>query len=193
MDLAKIISKPIEKHYAITVSPKYRAQFYRNYDLYKQDLHIIYNLLQTCSKHFRIVPEFAFNEDTLEHRLHYHGIIRIDDFIAFTKKSIKKKLQQIGFIKLDKLKTFKDLLNYNIYMHKDLDTTRSINKHIIPMNYFKKTRITKYRKENNKPEYSTVRWYFKHVAFPPQDQPIHPANRRGAVEGILQYMGDKQK
>lgn len=74
-------------------------------------------------------------------RLHYHGIIEIDDLIKFhkTKYRIDK---HIGFVKIDKLNTFIDKLKWLYYCKKD-QTPESIQ----PVIY----KSLKRRKKPNKP------------------------------------------
>ncbi len=103
--------------YGITISPKYRTI---DPDiLYNEDMRIIRRWMNRFSSHYVIVPEFA----ELTARLHYHGTVIIADMIKFykTKYRIDK---EIGFVKIDLLKTFKDHLRWNIYIYKNYWKTR---------------------------------------------------------------------
>ncbi len=96
---------------AITISPKITngSVFYK----YDQDAHWLQRSLRRCSKHFTIWPEFDKND-----RLHYHGIIRIDDKTKWYK-STRRKMQLMGFCKFDHLKDFTNYLTWLQYCKKD--------------------------------------------------------------------------
>lgn len=97
--------------YALTISPpenKYSIDF--NYNSYQRI--IVVELRKAC-KHFCIVPEFSETG-----RLHFHGIIRIDDEIKFYRR-VNYILRNIGFVKLTKIKTFADHMRYMLYMYKE--------------------------------------------------------------------------
>lgn len=96
--------------FAITISPPlYRLDSLKLHKIYTYD---ITKILNRFSKHYMLYPEF-----THDARLHYHGIIRVDDKIKYYRT--KHKLDRIGFTKLDPFKTFKDKLRYLIYSLKN--------------------------------------------------------------------------
>lgn len=108
--------------FAITISPPYR--FSDPHALYFNDLLKIRRWVNRFSDHYAIWPEFTENA-----RLHYHGVIKLRDPIKFYKTKYKfDKL--LGFVKIDKLKTFKDHLRWLFYCQKDY--------HLIRDNIFKR-------------------------------------------------------
>lgn len=96
--------------YGITISPRYRTL--NPQTLYDQDSHAIRRQLNKCSHHYILYPEF----DTSS-RLHYHGIIRMDDLRKY--HHIKYCLDAIGWTKCDKIKTHMDHLRWIIYCQKN--------------------------------------------------------------------------
>lgn len=70
--------------------------------------------LNMVSNHYCIYPELA----DLTGRLHYHGVILINDMIKF--KHIKTSIDKnIGWVKIDKLKTYGDHLRWLMYCMKE--------------------------------------------------------------------------
>ncbi len=102
----------------ITISPPP----YSGNNLFKfhTDLNYFRKVLRHTSKHFILVPEF----DKMD-RLHYHGVIRIDDKIKWYKSS-KRKLELCGHTKIKLLTSFEDHLGWLLYIHKDWDINRGI-------------------------------------------------------------------
>lgn len=116
--------------YALTISPPYRkarAEF-----LLKSDIFDITRLLNRCSKHWMMTPEFSEQS-----RLHYHGVVRIDDMIKW-HKCIRGYLGNIGFVKLDKLKDNKNHISWLMYCYKDWNTAKQVFKLDRPFFYDKK-------------------------------------------------------
>lgn len=97
--------------YSITISPPYRL--FRPGELYEQDSYVLRRWLNKFSKHYCLYPEFDKHS-----RLHYHGIVKIDDLTKYhrTKYIIDKGL---GFVRIDKLKTSIDHLRFLIYSMKE--------------------------------------------------------------------------
>lgn len=65
-----------------------------------------------CSKRYIVYPEFS---DTC--RLHFHGLLYVHDKTAMIKGL--PRLQRLGYIKMDKIKTYKDHLNWIVYISKE--------------------------------------------------------------------------
>lgn len=133
--------------YAITISP-----LPRNYTspikLYYGDIYRIQRQLNKFSKHYCLYPELDINN-----RLHYHGIIHIDDMIKFRHiKHIMDK--ELGFIKIDKFKTFKDKLKYLIYSMKQWPENN---------NYFQKPIIYERLKRGCRPPTKEEDKYIKSI------------------------------
>lgn len=103
--------------YAITVSPSLRA--IRPEILYQDDVHNLRRLLNQCSHHFILYPEFDSTS-----RLHYHGVVQIDDLIKLHR--IKYKFDRIGFTKVTRFKTFRDHLTYLLYCQKEFAVTSQL-------------------------------------------------------------------
>lgn len=105
------------KLYALTISPPSRLaspDF-----LYVEDRRFIMKWLNGFSHHYHVIPEFDMNA-----RLHYHGIIRIDDKFKFNRT--KSKMDSgLGFTKVSPLKTVGDHLKYLVYMNKSCHETFS--------------------------------------------------------------------
>lgn len=102
--------------YFITISPPYRAE--RPQSLYEQDRYIICKYLNQCSKYYCLYPEFSKDS-----RLHYHGIIRLDDPIKWYKnKHVIDKV--LGWTKLIEIKSFKEHIRSLIYSQKNWASTR---------------------------------------------------------------------
>lgn len=83
--------------YAITISPPYRLSlngiYKTNRFLFFRDKQEIQTGLNRCSKHYFIYPEI-----TLDGRLHYHGLIRIDDLIKWKRSTITHLRRQLGLV-----------------------------------------------------------------------------------------------
>lgn len=109
-------------YYTITVSPSYKM-------IDPERLHAIYERLITkeinkFSNHWILYPEF---DNKL--RLHYHGLVVVNDKIKMYKT--KHKLDKIGHTKIDKPKDFKNRLTYLIYCQKQYAEIKSVYKPIM--------------------------------------------------------------
>lgn len=82
---------------AITISPPPRAESPQY--LYDCDIGTIRRWLNKFSHHYLLYPEF-----TIDSRLHYHGVVHVDDFTKFhkTKNTFSKKF---GFVKVKPIGT----------------------------------------------------------------------------------------
>lgn len=97
--------------YAVTVSPPFRKG--RPKVWYEYDSYGLHQHFNKFSKHYMFVPEFDNNS-----RIHYHGVVRIDDSIKHHKtKYILDK--SIGYSKFDPLKTLHDHIRWLIYCNKN--------------------------------------------------------------------------
>lgn len=106
--------------YAVTISPPKRECTKESY-IFETDKSYIKRYLNKISSHYCLYPEYD-----LQGRLHYHGIITIKDWIKYHKQIHRLIQKNIGFIKLDKLLSFKDHLRYLIYAQKGFATARQI-------------------------------------------------------------------
>lgn len=132
-----------QNFYAITISPPPRPGC--DIDLYKSDKYLLCKLIKRCSKHFSLWPEFSPYND----RLHYHGIIRIDDFIKWYRYS-KPMIKRLGFIKIDKIKTFKDHLKFIIYSTKEYNL-KGLRRDFVRLTPgSKKAKVLRVKNKNNK-------------------------------------------
>ena len=97
--------------FAITISPPLKTHS-SPIKIHHGEIYRIQRSLNKFSHHYCLYPELDNNN-----RLHYHGIIHIDDMIKYrhTKHIMDKEL---GFIKIDKFKSFKDKLRYLVYSMK---------------------------------------------------------------------------
>lgn len=105
--------------FAITISPPPRATISPKY-AYDNDYHILVRWLNAFSGHWLLYPEFSKDS-----RLHYHGVVRVDDKIKLHKTRYKIN-RTVGFVKLDKLRTFNDHLRWIIYCQKEYAQTSKI-------------------------------------------------------------------
>jgi len=99
-------------NYALTVSPPRRS-----YDDVKQYRHDIYNMRKIHARieHFLVIPELSW-----EGRLHYHGVfLASKKDMVWVKKTLGRRTFNLGYLKITKLKTFKDKLTWLIYCKKD--------------------------------------------------------------------------
>lgn len=141
------------KYYSITVSPRWRPM--NPTMLCEEDYNALNLLLNKCSKHYILFPEFT----ELTSRLHYHGVIRIDDRIKF--HHIKYKLDNIGITKIDKLKTPKDHISWLVYCMKDWAVNASQYK---PLIYKRRTRFRKHHIEEQPSKGNILDWCQKAVS-----------------------------
>lgn len=122
---------------AITISPPDRTNKYtRIEDIYRMDRYTLNKRMRTCSKYFMLYPEVD-----LQGRLHYHGVIKINDPIKWYKSVLPYIKATLGFVLLKPLNTTKDMLKWNIYSSKSWPAMRDIFK--LPI-YPHKTPRTKY-------------------------------------------------
>lgn len=105
---------------AITISPPKRACNKEQF-LYHGDEYIIRRYLNKISDYYIIYPEYS-----KESRLHYHGVIKIKDWIKYHKQIHRLLQGHLGFIKIDPIKTHKDNMVWNIYMSKLWGITKHV-------------------------------------------------------------------
>lgn len=117
--------------FAITVSPPHRKV--KPEWLYNEDKCILTRELNKVSRHYILYPEFDINS-----RLHYHGLIKIHDMTKWHKQVHHVLQRQIGFIKIDQIKSAVDHLRYLCYCRKNY--TSDMFKPII---YARRKRIKK--------------------------------------------------
>lgn len=96
---------------AITISPPPRnssTEF-----LYNNDIYVIRRWLNKFSKHYLIYPEFD-----LSSRLHYHGVVRVEDFTKLhkTRHSFSRTL---GYVVTKPLKESRDNIAWLQYCKKN--------------------------------------------------------------------------
>lgn len=109
--------KKVYNMYFITISPPHRKGSDK-YN-YRNDKHWIRHIcLRRCSKHFVIYPELSEDD-----RLHYHGIVRIDDYKKWYKQT-KYKLTALGYISVKRIKDFKMHLDCLLYCMKNYSKTQ---------------------------------------------------------------------
>lgn len=98
------------EYFAITVSPPLR-QADPKY-LYNEDVYELRRWFNTFSQYYMLYPEFD-----MKSRLHYHGVIRVNDWIKLHKT--KHRISRlIGWIDIKPLMTFRDHLKWLIYCRK---------------------------------------------------------------------------
>lgn len=106
------------RFFGITISPPPRPQLSPKF-AYGDDKYRLERWLNSFSGHWILYPEFSRDS-----RLHYHGVVRVDDKIKLHKTKFRI-CRQIGFVKLDYLKTKVDHLRWLIYCQKEyVDTSR---------------------------------------------------------------------
>lgn len=107
------MNRTIEKNgvYAITISPPYRK---RSPDyLYSDDKLVIRRLLNKCSRHYLLYPEFDERS-----RLHYHGIVYIHDLVKWHKHVKHNIDRMIGFTLIKKIRTIDEHIGWINYCKK---------------------------------------------------------------------------
>lgn len=125
----------MRKLMTINISPRpvYGVDILKLYDNHK---YRIRKALNPCTDHYLIYPELDKND-----RLHYHGVVIIKDPIKWYR-SCKRKLQDIGFCKFQKLKNITNQLQWQLYMSKDWGVNQHIfDKPILP-HRFKRNKRT---------------------------------------------------
>lgn len=96
--------------YAITISPPYSPEHIKH--LHCQYTYEIRRWCNKFSKHYMMYPEF--DDET---RLHYHGVIRVEDWIKFHKTRLTFQ-RTVGFVKIKPLTTFRRHLGWLMYCQK---------------------------------------------------------------------------
>lgn len=126
------------RFFAITISPEFRLV--RPNFLLNMDMFQISRALNKCSKHWCLVPEFDKKS-----RLHYHGVIRIDDMVKWHRSVFFTLTKGTGFTCVKAMNTIKDHMGWLCYMYKDWHLTRAILNLEQPFMYSKskRTRFTK--------------------------------------------------
>lgn len=144
-NLAKLYLVPVM---AITLSPPaFTGDFVERY--HTEFLPELVRFLRRCSKRYMVYPEF-----TDMGRLHFHGLFYIHDKTAMLKGL--PRLQKLGFIKLDKIKTFGDHLRWVIYMSKERATLGALK--IEEPIYPKKHKRSKKKLDELLPETNLTRY-----------------------------------
>ncbi len=105
-----------KNYFAITISPPPYGG--NSYFKYIGDQKYFQKILQKCSKHYLFIPEF----DNVD-RLHYHGIIRVDNKYTWYRAS-KRKFNNVGFVNIKLIKNFKEHLRWLLYIKKDWGLNR---------------------------------------------------------------------
>lgn len=105
--------------YALTISPPQRPE--RSSFLFVDDICSIRKVLNKVSHHYMLVPEYTF-EDA---RLHYHGVVRVDDPIKWFKSS-RKALNKIGFIKTVPIQGKNAHLGWLCYCYKNWHLAKAV-------------------------------------------------------------------
>ncbi len=101
----------LKQWFAITISPPPYAgnQFYKMFE----DQKYFKLILKRASNHYIFWPEF----DKMD-RLHYHGIIRIDNQYSWYK-SARRKFSNVGYTHIKKLHNFTEHLRWLMYCTKE--------------------------------------------------------------------------
>lgn len=113
------VFRNMAQYYSITISPppmcKLKPQF--EHGTYETTIR---QILNKFSKQYIVYPEFDKKD-----RLHYHGVFRMDDKIAYLKNKYLL-FKQIGFTKCDKIEDFENKLRWLIYISKDWGQNKEI-------------------------------------------------------------------
>lgn len=109
-------------YYFITVSP--RERFQNPKLLYYNDIRIMRPILNKCSDHYLIYPEFSSKS-----RLHYHGIIRITSDYKWHANMWRLKAY-LGFVCMEKIEDHMQHMRCMIYSSKDYWKNRNIFKNL---------------------------------------------------------------
>lgn len=147
---------------AITISPPDRTGKYNRLEgIYRADKYDLNRKLRLCSKYFILYPE-----TDLQGRLHYHGILKIDDHIKFYKKVLPYIKHSLGFVMLKPLKNHKDNMNWLIYSMKNWPSMRDL--FIEPIIITKPKNIKKYNNTQRDLDYGIC----KYLISTPEDDTI---------------------
>lgn len=109
------------RHYAVTISlPPSSNRAIFDHNALMRPIRRWFNMF---SNHYCLYPELA--DETA--RLHYHGIVQINDMTKFKhiKTSIDKNL---GWIKIEKFKNFRGKLGWLMYCQKEWAGNRRLFK-----------------------------------------------------------------
>lgn len=119
--------------FALTISPPQRPE--RSSFLFVDDVCSIRKCLNKASSHYMLVPEFTL-EDA---RLHYHGVVRVDDPIKWFK-SVRKNLNKIGFVKTVPINGNKSHLGWLCYCYKNWHISKEALRIEAPVMYHRISR-----------------------------------------------------
>lgn len=112
--------------YFITVSPPYDKSNSTNSALHKYYTQRIQLHFNKFSKHYMFYPEYSENS-----RLHYHGIVKIDDLCKF--HHIRKQMtKELGIIDIQLIKSFEEHLRSLTYSMKNWAAMQYIMTPIMP-------------------------------------------------------------
>jgi len=118
---------------ALTISPPQRSMTAKY--LFRDDSILIQRLLNLVSQHYIVVPEF---DDTS--RLHYHGVLRMDDWVKWHKSVCKRLGKELGFIKIKPINNNKDHIGWLCYVYKHWHISKAVLKLEYPIMYGKARR-----------------------------------------------------
>lgn len=135
----------------ITVSPPLRSIRDQS-SIYQDDLLYLAKV-RLCSKHYVIYPEFDSSG-----RLHYHGIMRIDDKIKWYKSVLPMLRKCLGFVCIKQINTIKDKINIILYITKDWSVTKEILYLEVPIMPSKRKREIKV--ESSQLDEGITKWYY---------------------------------
>lgn len=111
----------MDYNYAITISPPKRTHIQSNTISYSSDKMVIELALRR--QMFSLWPELSDEDE----RLHYHGTVRIKNYLDWDRRA-RHILKRLGYIKVKRLRSFRDHLKWILYCTKD----RCIYPRLIP-------------------------------------------------------------
>lgn len=134
---------------AITISPPTRQKYLCNSNPNRMQYDDDKAIIKSVLSYNKIYKYIIFPEFDEKGRLHYHGIIDLDNtrYIRFHKHAIHK-LKQIGFVDISLLKEFKNNLRQCIYMQKDWGMTKQILDISYPILH-RRDKATAYKAQHN--------------------------------------------
>lgn len=111
----------LSAYFFVTISPSIREGFPQT--IYEDDKLKIIRAVRKASKHYIIYPEFAYPSG----RLHYHGIIVVNDMIAWCKFTLPR-FRMLGFTDIKPIRQKEYRLNFilqgkiekNVHVYKDV-------------------------------------------------------------------------
>lgn len=125
---------------AFTISPPDRVTRYNHIRaIYLDDKRFLNNKLRQCCSKYILYPELD-----IKGRLHYHGMICINDPIKWRKSVYDTIRYNLGYCHVKKLNNFKEILRWLMYCQKEYAITWQVleeREPIIP----KKPRKIKFR------------------------------------------------